>query len=103
MTSGTTGTFALHAISKAVRPKRCSPAGGERVPSGKISTRKPSAMRSLPALTTCAVSRGSAAPSNRRAPSSAGRHQRRRYSTGFTAVVMSGSAAMSAVTSSKPG
>jgi hypothetical protein len=51
-TSGTTGTFARHAISNAVRPKRCKPWSGERVPSGKINTRKPSLTRSTPASTT---------------------------------------------------
>ena len=101
--SGTTGTPARHATSNAVRPKRCKPAAGERVPSGKISTWKPSRMRSDAASTTCAASSGSAAPSKKRAPSSNGRHQRRRYRAGLTAVVTSGSAPISAVTSKKPG
>lgn len=88
MTSGTTGTSVRHATSNAVRPNLCMPRCGERVPSGKIKTLNPSRMRALAASTTCALSSGSAAPSNRPAPSSSGRHQRRRYKIGFTAVVI---------------
>jgi hypothetical protein len=65
MTRGTMGTFARRAISKATRPKGWTPRSGERVPSGKMMTRRPAARRAAAASTISATRRGSwPAPAN---------------------------------------